>query len=128
MLLVHNGIVENYEELRDHFMLSKDLKSETDTEVVAGVLNRYYDGDPHKAIAQTVKHLKGTFALVIIFDDIPDVIYAIRNVSPIVAACTEDGTMLASDVAALGSHATEYMVVRSIRSLSCTKTILKCLT
>lgn len=58
VLLVHNGIVENYEELRDHFMLSKDLKSETDTEVVAGVLNRYYDGDPHKAIAQTVKHLK----------------------------------------------------------------------
>lgn len=79
--------------------------------MVAGVLNRYYDGDPHKAIAQTVKHLKGTFALVIIFDDIPDVIYAIRNVSPIVAARTEDGTMLASDVAALGSHATEYMVV-----------------
>ncbi len=111
VLLVHNGIVENYEELRDHFMLSKDLKSETDTEVVAGVLNRYYEGDPHKAIAQTVKHLKGTFALVIIFDDIPDVIYAIRNVSPIVAARTEDGTMLASDVAALGSHATEYMVV-----------------
>ena len=48
-----------------------------------------------------MKCLKGTFALVVIFDDIPDVIFAIRNVSPIVAAYREDGTMLASDVAAL---------------------------
>ena len=111
IVLVHNGIIENYEELKDHFMLHKELKSETDTEVVAGVLNRFYQGDPHDAITKTVKHLKGTFALVIMFDDIPDVIYAIRNVSPIVAAYTEDGTMLASDVVALGAHAKEYMVV-----------------
>lgn len=111
VVLVHNGIIENYEELKDHFMLHKELKSETDTEVVAGVLNRFYQGDPHDAIIKTVKHLKGTFALVVMFDDIPDIIYAIRNVSPIVAAYTEDGTMLASDVVALGAHAKEYMVV-----------------
>lgn len=111
VVLVHNGIIENYEELKDHFMLHKELKSDTDTEVVAGVLNRFYQGDPHDAIIKTVKHLKGTFALVVLFDDIPDVIYAIRNVSPIVAARTEDGTMLASDVVALGAHAKEYMVV-----------------
>ena len=54
---------------------------------------------------------KVLFALVVIFDDIPDVIFAIRNVSPIVAAYREDGTMLASDVAALGGQATSYMVV-----------------
>ena len=111
VVLVHNGIIENYEELKDHFMLHKDLKSETDTEVVAGVLNRFYQGNPHEAIIETVKNLKGTFALVILFDDIPDVIYAIRNVSPIVASYTQDGTMLASDVVALGGHAEEYMVV-----------------
>ncbi len=109
--LVHNGIIENYEELKDHFMLHKELLSQTDTEVVAGVLNRLYTGNPHEAIKETVKYLKGTFALVILFDDQPDVIYAIRNVSPIVAAYCEDGTMLASDVVALGSHTDKYMVV-----------------
>ena len=111
VLLVHNGIVENYEELKDHFMLHKDLKSQTDTEVVAAVLNRFYQGDPHEAIRKTVKYLKGTFALVIMFTDQPDVIYAIRNVSPIVAAYNDNGTMLASDVVALGATADKYMVV-----------------
>ena len=108
---VHNGIIENYEELKDHFGLADELISDTDSEVVAAVLNRFYTGDPHEALFQTVKCLKGTFALVVIFDDIPDVIFAIRNVSPIVAAYREDGTMLASDVAALGGQATNYMVV-----------------
>ena len=109
--LVHNGIIENYEELKDHFGLADELISDTDSEVVAAVLNRFYTGDPHEALFQTVKCLKGTFALVVIFDDIPDVIFAIRNVSPIVAAYRADGTMLASDVAALGGQATSYMVV-----------------
>ena len=109
--LVHNGIIENYEELKDHFGLADELISDTDSEVVAAVLNRFYTGDSHEALFQTVKCLKGTFALVVIFDDIPDVIFAIRNVSPIVAAYREDGTMLASDVAALGGQATSYMVV-----------------
>ena len=109
--LVHNGSIENYEELKDHFGLADELISDTDSEVVAAVLNRFYTGDPHEALFQTVKCLKGTFALVVIFDDIPDVIFAIRNVSPIVAAYREDGTMLASDVAALGGQATSYMVV-----------------
>ena len=109
--LVHNGIIENYEELKDHFGLADELISDTDSEVVAAVLNRFYTGDPHEALFQTVKCLKGTFALVVFFDDIPDVIFAIRNVSPIVAAYREDGTMLASDVAALGGQATSYMVV-----------------
>ncbi len=111
VLLVHNGIIENYEELIDHFMLHKELKSQTDTEVVAAVLNRFYQGDPHDAIRKTVKYLKGTFALVILFVDHPDVIYAIRNVSPIVAAYNENGTMLASDVVALGATADRYMVI-----------------
>lgn len=111
VLLVHNGIVENYEELIDHFMLHKELKSQTDTEVVAAVLNKFYQGDPHEAICKTVKYLKGTFALVVMFVDQPEIIYAIRNVSPIVAAYNENGTMLASDVAALGSTADKYMVI-----------------
>lgn len=111
VMLVHNGIVENYEELKDHFMLHKELKSQTDTEVVAAVLDRFYQGDPHDAIRKTVKYLKGTFALVILFKDQPDVIYAIRNVSPIVAAYNDNGTMLASDVVALAGTTDKYMII-----------------
>ncbi len=125
VVLVHNGIIENYEELRDHFMLYKDLKSETDSEVVAGVINRLYHGDPHEALRETVKLLKGTFALVVMFDDKPDVIYAIRNVSPIVAAYTENGTMLASDVAALGNHAREYIVIPEYQIVELHKDAIK---
>ncbi len=125
VLLVHNGIVENYEELKDHFMLHKELKSQTDTEVVAAVLNRFYHGNPHEAIRETVKYLRGTFALVIMFSDQPDVIYAIRNVSPIVAACNENGTMLASDVVALGSSAKKYMVVPEYVIMELHKTEIK---
>lgn len=109
--LVHNGIIENYEELKEQFALSDQLVSETDTEVAAAVLNHFYTGNPHEALIQTVKWLKGTFALVVMFDDIPDIIFAIRNVSPIVAAYREDGTMLASDVTALGGQTAQYMVV-----------------
>ena len=109
--MVHNGIIENYEELKDHFMLHKELKSQTDTEVVAAVLNRLYDGNPHETIKKTLKYLKGTFALVIMFVDHPDVIYAVRNVSPIVAAYNDNGTMLASDVVALAGTAEQYIVI-----------------
>ncbi len=125
VLLVHNGIIENYEELKDHFMLHKELKSQTDTEVVAAVLNRFYHGDPQEAIRETVKYLRGTFALVIMFSDKPDVIYAIRNVSPIVAACNENGTMLASDVVALGASAKKYIVVPEYVIMELHKTDIK---
>lgn len=125
VLLVHNGIIENYEELKDHFMLHKELKSQTDTEVVAAVLNRLYHGNPHEAIRETVKYLRGTFALVIMFSDQPDVIYAIRNVSPIVAACNENGAMLASDVVALGASAEKYIVVPEYVIMELHKTEIK---
>lgn len=109
--LVHNGIVENYRDLIEDYNLQEELKSETDTEVVAALLNRYYDGDAEYAIKKVVRKLKGTFALVMMFEDQPGVIYAIRNVSPIVVAECADGMMLASDLTALGNFTKEYFVM-----------------
>lgn len=109
--LVHNGIIENFLELKKEFDLDSVLQSETDTEVVAALIDHFYQGDPHKAVFDTVRLLKGTFSLVIMFDDIADTIFAIRNVSPIVAAYTDGGTMLASDVVALGAHAKQFMAI-----------------
>jgi len=109
--LVHNGIVENYRELIEDYDLQNVLQSETDTEVVAALMDVYYEGDAEAAIKQVVRKLKGTFALVMMFEDQPGVIYAIRNVSPIVAAKCEDGMMLASDLTALGNFTKEYFVM-----------------
>lgn len=109
--LVHNGIVENYRELTEDYELQGKLQSETDTEVVAALLDRYYQGDAESAIKHVVHKLKGTFALVMMFEDQPGTIYAIRNVSPIVAAKCEEGMMLASDLTALGNFTKEYFVM-----------------
>lgn len=109
--LVHNGIIENYRELIADYDLADTLKSETDSEVVAALLNRFYEGKPEEAIKKTVSKLKGTFALVILFEDQKDVIYSTRNVSPIVATICKEGAMLASDLTALCRFTNRYFVV-----------------
>ncbi|AEN95908.1 glucosamine-fructose-6-phosphate aminotransferase GlmS2 [Roseburia hominis A2-183] len=109
--LVHNGIIENYRELIADYDLADTLKSETDSEVVAALLNRFYEGNPGEAIKKTVSKLKGTFALVILFEDQKDVIYSTRNVSPIVATICKEGAMLASDLTALCRFTNRYFVV-----------------
>ena len=109
--LIHNGIIENYRELTEKYHLQDALTSETDSEVAAAVLDHFYDGDPYAAIRKTILKLKGTFALAIMFEDKPGRIYAVRNVSPIVAALSSDGAMLSSDVAAIGPYTSDYFVV-----------------
>ena len=109
--LVHNGIIENYRELIADYDLADTLKSETDSEVVAALLNRFYEGKPEEAIKKTISKLKGTFALVILFEDQKDVIYSTRNVSPIVATICKEGAMLASDLTALCRFTNRYFVV-----------------
>lgn len=112
--VVHNGIIENYKELALEYHLSAKLKSETDSEVAAALLNYFYlkcKKDAKKAIAKTIAGLKGTFALVIMFEEEPGVIYSVRNVSPIVATLCDEGAMLASDVTALCQFTNQYFVV-----------------
>ncbi|SEK52621.1 glucosamine--fructose-6-phosphate aminotransferase (isomerizing) [Pseudobutyrivibrio ruminis] len=109
--LVHNGIIENYADLREEYELEDKLATETDTEVVAALIDKLYDGDPKKTIKRVIKKIKGTFAFVIMFDDKPDTIYAVRNVSPIVATTTDDATVLSSDPAALFKYSKEYFVL-----------------
>ena len=109
--LCHNGIIENYKELTVEYGLKSVLKSETDTEVVAALLDRIYDGDPIKAIKKVVNLLAGSFALCIMFDDQPGKIFAIRNVSPMVAASFDGGSIIASDLTAVINFSKKYFVV-----------------
>ena len=76
--LVHNGIIENYKELKEEYNLS-GLKSETDSEVVAALLNKFYDGDVLETINKVCSLLKGTYALLMMFEDKKDAIYATRH-------------------------------------------------
>ena len=109
--VTHNGIVENYRDLVQRYHLEEKLQSQTDSEVAAAVLDHFYSGDPLAAIRKTVLKLKGTFALSIMFEDIPGTIFAVRNVSPIVIARAQGGSMLASDVTVLGQYSKEYFVL-----------------
>lgn len=121
--LVHNGIIENFKELSEEYHLKSHLVSETDTEVATALINHFYEKfkDPKLAIKEAVSHLRGTFALVIIFDDIENTIYSYRNVSPIVATSFDGGAMLASDVTALCRFTNDYFIVPEYHLLELNK-------
>lgn len=109
--LIHNGIIENYHDLVEKFNLYNVIRSETDTEVAAAVINHFYKGDPYYAIRQAMKHMVGSFAFCILFEDVPDKIFAIRNVSPMVAAHFKDGSIVASDLTAIIQYTQQYFII-----------------
>lgn len=109
--LVHNGIIENYHQLTVDFHLEGKLRSETDSEVAAWVLESIYQGDPVEAISKLAAYLKGSFSFCVMFEDHPGDIYAIRNVSPLVVAYTRSGSFVASDLTALIPYTRQYFVV-----------------
>ena len=104
--IVHNGIIENYLEIKER-LTNKGFTfvSQTDTEVLAQLLDYYYmgesAGDPLDAIARTMLHVRGSYALGVLFADEPGTIYAARKDSPLVVGKAENGTLIASDVPAL---------------------------
>ncbi len=105
--LVHNGIIENCNVLRD--MLKKEghsFKSDTDTEVLAHLIERFREGGKplEKAVRGALKMIKGTYGLAVICAEEPDKIVAARNGSPLVVGVGEDEYFIASDVPAIMSH------------------------
>lgn len=109
--LIHNGIIENYHELVNKFDLADQLISETDTEVAAALINKLYNGDPKEALKKAVAEIEGSFAFCVLFKDHPGEIYAIRNVSPMVATHCEDGSFIASDLTAFIKYNKRYFIV-----------------
>ena len=104
--IVHNGIIENYQELKTR-LTNKGFTfaSQTDTEVVAQLLDYYYTGvsagDSLDAITRMMMHVRGSYALGILFADQPGVVYAVRKDSPLIVGKAENGSLIASDVPAL---------------------------
>ncbi|MCM1334664.1 MAG: glutamine--fructose-6-phosphate transaminase (isomerizing) [Bacteroides sp.] len=110
--IVHNGIIENYRKLKA-FLTSKGVtfKSETDTEVVAALLDHHYHGDPIEAIERTAAELEGAYALGILFRDHGDKVYAIRKESPLIVGRGEGEMFIASDMTAILNHTREYYLL-----------------
>ena len=102
--VVHNGIIENYKELRQELLNEGHVfKSETDTEVIPHLIEKYMDEglDLLKSVQRTVKRLIGSYALAVLSSDEPDRIIGARNESPLIVGVSDHGNYLASDVPAI---------------------------
>ena len=102
IVVVHNGIIENYLKLKKK--LTKrgyEFVSETDTEVIAHLLDYYYQGNPLQAIAKIMHRMEGSYALGIMFREHPEELYAVRKDSPLIVGQTDGGSIIASDVPAV---------------------------
>ena len=110
--IVHNGIIENYMELKD-FLISKGrtFLSDTDTEVVAQLLDYKYNGNPLETIDSVMAELKGSFALGIMFKDFPDRVFAVRRESPLIVGVAEGECFIASDVPAILQYTRNYYLL-----------------
>lgn len=110
--LVHNGIIENYSELREAMRAEgRVFLSETDTEVAAQLIDKCYAGDPIAAIYDAVAQIRGSYAFGILFDDHPDVLYAIRKDSPLIVGIGEGENYIASDIPAILSRTNQYYLL-----------------
>ena len=103
LVIVHNGIIENYQTLRTELKKRGHIfRSETDTEVLAHLIEDHLDKDLVAAVRKALKKVKGSYAVGVIWKGQPDIIVAARNHSPLVIGIGNgDGTFLASDVPAL---------------------------
>lgn len=106
IFLVHNGIIENYKDLKKQ-LSTHEFKSETDTEVLAALIESFYRGGEHpliNAVVQALKLVKGTYGIAVVSTKAPDEIVVARAGSPLVVGVGHDETLIASDASALVGH------------------------
>lgn len=112
--LVHNGIIENYLELKEELIVNGyDFVSETDTEVACAYIDYLYSKNNNKieVINSISKYFKGSYALGILFDDELDSIYATRLDSPLIVGIKDDEYFIASDVPAILEYTDKYILI-----------------
>lgn len=112
VMLVHNGIIENYLELRSRLTAEGYVfKTQTDTETAALLLDSLYQGDPLAAIREMIRQIEGAYALAILFADRPGEVYGVRKDNPLIAALGEGENFIASDIAAVLSHTKRFFTL-----------------
>ena len=103
--IIHNGIIENYEVLKKNLInLGHTFKTETDTEVLAHLVEEFYEGNLETALRQALKMVEGTFGIAVIHADEPRRIVGARNGSPLIVGVGDGEYLLASDVSAILRH------------------------
>lgn len=120
--VVHNGIIENYQPLRDR-LVRKGYRfiSDTDTEVIAHMLDNYYNGDPLETISKLMARIEGSYALGVLFKDHPGEIYAVRKDSPLIVGVSEQGNFIASDIPAILNHTRNVYFIENMEIVKLTK-------
>ena len=120
--VVHNGIIENYLKLKNK-LIRKGYQfiSDTDTEVVAHLLDYYYDGNPLRAITKIMHRMEGSYALGIMFKEHPDELYAVRKDSPLIVGHTKGGCVIASDVPAVLRYTRDVYFIENEEIVRMTK-------
>ncbi len=110
--VVHNGIIENYMQLRA-FLTEKGYSflSQTDTEVIAFLLDYYFDGDMTDCLRKVLNKLVGSYALGILYSGEPDRFYAVRKDSPLVVGLGDGESFIASDMPALLKHTRRFILL-----------------
>ncbi len=121
--VVHNGIIENYEELREYLRTEHGVTflSSTDTEVIAHLLKTYYEGDLLDAMYKAVARMRGAYAIAAIAADEPDRIIAVRKDSPMVVGISHDSNYVASDIPALLRYVREIYLIENNETVELTK-------
>ncbi|MDR3113873.1 MAG: glutamine--fructose-6-phosphate transaminase (isomerizing) [Endomicrobium sp.] len=114
IVVVHNGIIENYVELREN--LQKDgqiFKSETDTEVVAHLVRKYYKNNLFEAVRRALKDVRGSYALGVVCKDEPNKIVCARYDAPLIVGCGENENFIASDIPALLAYTKDMIFLEN---------------
>ncbi len=110
IVIVHNGIIENYQSLKKHLtQAGHEFYSETDSEVLAKLIGYHYKGDILQAVTDALNQVHGTYGLVVACKDEPNKLIAARKGSPIVIGMSDKSSIIASDVSAIVSH-TKHVV------------------
>ena len=109
--VVHNGIVENYLTLKETYLAGEQFTSETDTEVVAHLLEKFYNGNFEETVLKVLDVLEGAYALVMVCADESDKIIACRKDSPMVLGVGDGESFIASDVPALLAYTRNCMYI-----------------
>lgn len=110
--IVHNGIIENYLQLKEEYLTDVHFQSETDTEVVAQLLGKLYNGDFEDTVRKVVALLEGAYTLVILCTDYPEMMIACHKATPLVVGAGEGENFVASDVSALLNYTRQIIYVR----------------
>ena len=122
--VVHNGIIENYAKLKEKLTgRGYVFQSQTDTEVVAHLLDYYYKkyDDPLTCVTKVMHRVEGAYALGIIFSDYPGELYSVRKDSPLIVGCGKDGNLIASDVPAVLKYTREVYFIENEEIAKLTK-------